>query len=282
MLARLFFWVAAFGLLASLPSVALGQFLPPSPPHAFAGRAIVDGDTAQEGTPITAWSGAVLLAKTTLSAGHYSLLVPERSNGQGISFNIGSVAASQVANWLPGGASFLDLTATTHSPLQALPHVFTGRALVDDAPAKEGTPVTAWSGWGLLARATVVQGRYTLLVSRPATSPSLYFNLGEFKSFETSSWEPGGATLLDLTTQSSWTSLDSVLDPRQGNLVRVFHRNPKNGNWSYFDPLINPEDAAEFRLRPGEEYWIRVMWDQWVSHHNRQTPLVSGWNVVVW
>ncbi len=162
------------------------------------------------------------------------------------------------------------------------PHIFTGRATVDGAPAGEGIVVTAWVDGLELARAPLTQGSYVLLAPQPVTGQTLSFAIGDLPAEETATWTPGGASLLNLTTQMSKPPLPTVLDTLEDNLVRVFHRNPNSGVWTYYDPVINPWDRNRFRLAPGQEYWVKMDRDQLVVHHQRETRLVAGWNVVTW
>jgi hypothetical protein len=120
------------------------------------------------------------------------------------------------------------------------------------------------------------------MVPQPPAGQGISFAIGDLPADQTHNWEPGGATPLDLTTQSSRPPLPTRVDTLEDNLVRLFHRDRQTGVWTFYDPLINPEYRATVRLVPGEVYWIKVDRDQRVSHHGRETQLTAGWNVVAW
>jgi hypothetical protein len=154
--------------------------------------------------------------------------------------------------------------------------------MVGGSLSADGTIVTARSAGAVLADVSVVQGRYVLLVPQPPTGSGIHFAIGGLAADQSSNWQPGGATVLDLTTQMSNQVLDSDLDPLEGNLVRLFHRDPRTSAWTFYDPQINPLDRSSVRLMPGSVYWIKVSHDQRVSHHGRDTSLMAGWNLVAW
>jgi hypothetical protein len=86
-----------------------------------------------------------------------------------------------------------------------LPHVFVGDVTIDGAPAPDGSDVTVW-----LARfdapfgvAITSGGSYSVLANQHGPESfdgqTLIFKVNGQNSGETSVWEKGGATILDLS-----------------------------------------------------------------------------------
>lgn len=92
------------------------------PPHAFVGTATVDGSTAADGTPVTAWLEGVdgPVAETTVSAGRYVIKIVQRGDAnyanKKVTFKIGDRDANETFIWEPGGADELNLAAGVGSP----------------------------------------------------------------------------------------------------------------------------------------------------------------------
>ena len=127
-------------------------------------------------------------APTPISEGVYTLIVDQSGAsfaGKTVSFKVGDLWAKETATWQQGGATQLNLTASSSlgilpdnprrgsdgdedatsskggllaSPIRQAPppHVFAGTATVDGEPAPLGTSVTAWVG-GVLAGVTTVK-----------------------------------------------------------------------------------------------------------------------------
>ena len=109
-------------ILALLTIVALVAALPMSvvaqndAPHVFIGTAIVNGLTATNGVPITAWDGDTQIGSTTVTAGGKYKINVNRSSGR-VTFKIDNVNAAQShPAWEFGGLETeFNLTATSQS-----------------------------------------------------------------------------------------------------------------------------------------------------------------------
>ncbi len=95
---------------------------PRIPPHAFVGRAIIDGEAVREGVVVNAWvEGQDVGSTTTVRGGTFTILVsqPEDSDfdGEIIFFTVGELVADSTAVWHQGGAKILNLHARSDCQL---------------------------------------------------------------------------------------------------------------------------------------------------------------------
>ena len=90
--------------------------------------------------------------------------------------------------------------------IRTIPHVFVGSVTIDGQVAVDGTEVSAWvsdysSAVGL---SNVANGSYVMNVSQYGTASfsgmTLIFKIGSVETALTSTWETGGATVVDLVT----------------------------------------------------------------------------------
>ncbi|PKB72461.1 MAG: hypothetical protein BZY87_00510 [SAR202 cluster bacterium Io17-Chloro-G6] len=104
--------VMALALLLGIPTAA---FANNAMPHLFVGSVTLDGATAADGAAVTAWVGGEQVADTTVKDGNYDILVESEAgyHGETVSFKVSGVDAAEVATWEEGGASILDLTASS-------------------------------------------------------------------------------------------------------------------------------------------------------------------------
>ena len=102
--------------------------------------------------------------------------------------------------------AFLFLLPTAASAQQIPPHVFIGRAVLNGLEALVGTVVTAYID-GVVQGSTTVRdgGSYTLVVNK-GTGTSRTFKIGSLDAAETSTWEQGGGTVLNLNAVSVVTT----------------------------------------------------------------------------
>src|ERR671917_1760379 len=118
--------LTVLALLLALPAVASAQQVPP---HVFHGTVTVNGLGAPTGTEVTALAGGQPAATDTVDQnGEYTLLVPQ-SEGE-ITFQVGTLAATETSNWEQGGANIVNLTASS----------FGGQ------PGPDGTPAPSVAG----------------------------------------------------------------------------------------------------------------------------------------
>ena len=85
------------------------------------------------------------------------------------------------------------------SAQESPPHLFIGKVFdISGSSGSVGTPVTAYIE-GEVKGSTTVQtgGKYTIMVSRGANTV-ITFKVGSLEAAETSTWEQGGATVLNL------------------------------------------------------------------------------------
>ena len=86
-----------------------------------------------------------------------------------------------------------------------IPHVFVGSVTVSGEVAPDGTEVSAWVSEfsSAVGEGTVSGGSYVLNISQYGTASftgkTLTFKIGDDDTGQTSTWEKGGATVLDLT-----------------------------------------------------------------------------------
>jgi PKD repeat protein len=93
--------------------------------------------------------------------------------------------------------------ATPPAAGQTLPHVFVGTAAIDGTPVADGARIVALIGCDIAAQAFVSGGSYTLQVG-PAQGESyagktVTFTVSGFAAAQTSLWQRGGGTILNLT-----------------------------------------------------------------------------------
>ncbi len=102
--------------------------------------------------------------------------------------------------------AFLFLLPTAASAQQIPPHVFIGMAVLNGLEALVGTVVTAYID-GVVQGSTTVRdgGAYTLVVNQ-STGTGLTFKIGSLNAAETSTWEQGGGTVLNLNAVSVVTT----------------------------------------------------------------------------
>ena len=85
------------------------------------------------------------------------------------------------------------------------PHVFVGTATLDGAAAADGTTVVAIVAGADAGTATVTGGSYTIVVDQGDSSfggETVSFTIDGNAADETSTWEQGGGTELNLTASS--------------------------------------------------------------------------------
>jgi hypothetical protein len=86
-----------------------------------------------------------------------------------------------------------------------IPHVFVGSVQMSGQVAADGTEVSAWvSDFNSpVGEGIVTDGNYVMNVSQYGTSSfvgkTLTFKIGDTEAGQTSKWETGGATALDLS-----------------------------------------------------------------------------------
>ena len=101
--------LSALALLLTIPAVAYGQGTG-IPPHVFVGKAMVDGQSAPDGTMVTAMIGDAEKGSGTVMNGKYSLAV-KAGDGTEVSFMVGDAMVMEKGEWMMGGASMMDLMA---------------------------------------------------------------------------------------------------------------------------------------------------------------------------
>ncbi len=94
----------------------------------------------------------------------------------------------------------LFLTPAIASAQQTPPHIFIGKVFdISGGAGSVGTPVTAYIQGEVKGSTTVQQGgKYALTVSQGANTV-ITFKIGSLEAAETSTWEQGGATVLNLS-----------------------------------------------------------------------------------
>ena len=89
--------------------------------------------------------------------------------------------------------------------IQAMPHIFVGTATIGGQPAPDGTEVSVWvSDYDApVGTETVSGGKYSLKVLKYGDAfagKTLKFKIADKDTGATASWESGGATVLNLST----------------------------------------------------------------------------------
>ena len=80
-------------------------------------------------------------------------------------------------------------------------------------------------------------------------------------------------------------SIDLVwaLQPLGGSLVRVFHYDRGQRNWSFYDPRpIFEKNVSLNNLVEGGIYWVEVDSDQQVVLDRKMRTFYRGWNLISW
>lgn len=98
-----------------LTGTASGQRVPP---HVFVGTALLDGETAPEGSTISAWIGGDKIASVLVNGegGDYTLMLDQGDldfTGKIVTFLVDGNQADTTAIWTKGGGDKLTLRATT-------------------------------------------------------------------------------------------------------------------------------------------------------------------------
>ena len=99
-----------------LPTLQVGDQAP-APPHAFAGKAMVDGKAAPDGTVVTAWFDGVSqpVAEGAVANGVYNLKIVQRGDAsyanKKVTFKIDGQDAKESSTWESGAADELNLSA---------------------------------------------------------------------------------------------------------------------------------------------------------------------------
>ena len=105
--------------LYSLPAIASAQ---QTPPHIFIGSVSdVSGGNVSVGTVVTAYINGVAQGSTTVQAGGKYTLAIRQGAGTEITFKIGNLNAAETASWQQGGATVLNLNATSSGAVQPAP-----------------------------------------------------------------------------------------------------------------------------------------------------------------
>ena len=181
------------------------------PPHRFAGTVKLHGQTAANGTTITALVDSHEVGLATASNGSYRLEI-EQCNiplaGKRIIFFVDDAEAIQTAVWQANGNSALNLAApkrncATH-PVP--PNLFTGTASLDGRPAANGAKIAALVDGQEAATATVNDGSYFLRVEQcntPLNGRRISFTVGDVDTGQTVVWTQGGRTRLNLAASTT-------------------------------------------------------------------------------
>ena len=101
--------LSALALLLTLPALAYGQGTG-IPPHVFTGKAMVNGQTAPDGTMVSAMIDGQERGSVEVMDGKYALAV-KAGNGTEVSFMVGDAMVMEKGEWMMGGASMMDLMA---------------------------------------------------------------------------------------------------------------------------------------------------------------------------
>ena len=101
--------LSMLAVLLTIPAVAYGQGTG-IPPHVFTGKAMVNGQTAPDGTMVTAMIGNAEKGSGTVMDGKYALAV-KAGDGTEVSFMVGDAMVMEKGEWMMGGASMMDLMA---------------------------------------------------------------------------------------------------------------------------------------------------------------------------
>ena len=74
------------------------------------------------------------------------------------------------------------------------------------------------------------------------------------------------------------------MKPLETNLVRVFHFDHLQNEWTFFDPRNVFDEVNTLKeLVPGEIYWLKCDHPQTVNLNGAQRHhLNEGWNQVLW
>ena len=106
---RLILVLAVMALVIAIPSMVSAQ---PLPSHVLVGTAMIDGSSAPDGAVVTAWINGAEVKSTTVSDGHYALVVDKPEEGSLISFKVDGNDAPEITTWTQGVAE-LNLFATS-------------------------------------------------------------------------------------------------------------------------------------------------------------------------
>ena len=284
-------------LLLTLPEAAVAQ---PAIPHVFIGTASVNGLPAPAGTAVVAEVDGICTDSVRVGAGGRFSNLLAKGPGSTVTFKIDTLAAAQRFPWTLGGATVLDLTTsspqsstvtrntiTSASGPRVPPHVFIGTASVNGLPAPAGTAVVAEVD-GICTNSVRVGagGRFSNLLAKGPGS-TVTFKIDTLAAAQRFPWTLGGATVLDLTTESYISLPATALAPLGDNLVRVFKFNNATKTWLFYDPR---EEFAAVNtlttLTSGEAYWIKVTRTMTVGMNGGSRSLTCAhgdcWNQIVW
>ncbi len=117
---RFLAFLTALALLLTIPTAVFAQS---TTPHLFTGTAVLDGATAVDGTAITAWVDGQQVAATNIVNGSYVFKVGGESGyaGETVVFKVAAATADQTADWELGGATVLNLIASSSTNTSAPP-----------------------------------------------------------------------------------------------------------------------------------------------------------------
>ena len=109
--------VVAVGAGEAVGGINFPLALPPVPPHVFAGSATLDGQLVADGTQVVAFILGSEVGTAATEGGTYALGITQPPGkdfaDQIVSFTVAGIAADQTGVWEAGGATELNLTATT-------------------------------------------------------------------------------------------------------------------------------------------------------------------------
>jgi hypothetical protein len=162
------------------------------------------------------------------------------------------------------------------------PHVYVGAAAIDNAPAPDGTTVTAWIDGRQAASTTVSGGSYTIQVDQGDASfadKRVSFKVGGNDAAQSATWSFGGSDELNLTAaaaQVTRTVFAEVI-ANNDNLARVWRYSNATQTWAFFDP--RPAFAAANTLTNTSSrdiVWVNVK----VQQTFQGQTLFPGWNLI--
>ena len=140
---RFLAFLTALALLLTIPTVVFAQS---TIPHQFTGTANLDGPTAVDGTAVTAWVDGKQVQATNIVNGSYAFKVGGIDGffGETVIFKVAAATADQTADWERGGATTLNLTASSSSN-SSEPPVAGGEGAKGDQgdPGPAGSPGSA-------------------------------------------------------------------------------------------------------------------------------------------
>lgn len=161
----------------------------------FNGYVAIDNASVPDDTVISAWIDGKLVGSAATTGSAYEMIVSGEYTGKVVTFKIGSYKATQTSIWESGADIVAGLSVRLGPPVCG----FYGTVTHSEGSVPDDTSVLALVDGTVVGSTTVTGSWYNLLLTGEYSGKTVHFKVGSDQVLETSIWQRGGNTNVDLT-----------------------------------------------------------------------------------